>query len=106
MVHVRGVHHVSLRSTSGSGGEGMLLVASSRVGVVVYPRVPGELVGAGEALRAAWELAGVRLLAGVSADVPRLVLEAVEGLLAERTLVGTGQVCSRLFLGGIVLQHW
>jgi hypothetical protein len=35
---------------SGSGGGGsMLLVAASRVGVVVYPRVPGELVGAAEA---------------------------------------------------------
>ena len=55
-------------------------------------RVAGQLVGAREALGAARELAGVRLLAGMGADMPRLMLEAVEGLVAERALVGPGQI--------------
>ncbi len=71
------------------------LVAPTRVGVVVDSRVTGELVGSGELLAAAGELAGVRLLVGVRADVPGLVLEAVEGVgrqleqgLRERDLGG------------------
>lgn len=52
----------------------MLLVAASRVGVVVNARVPRQLVRPAEAFRAAWELAGVWLLARVGADVSRLVL--------------------------------
>jgi hypothetical protein len=74
----------------------LALVASPGVGVAVYPGVPGQLVGAGELLAAARELAGMRLLAGVSADVSGLMLQAVEGLVAERALVGTGQLVGRL----------
>ena len=70
----------------------LCLVPPSRVGVVVYPRVASQLVGAGKFLAAARELAGVWLLASMGADVPRLVLQAVEGLVAERALVGTGQL--------------
>jgi len=44
----------------------------------------------------------VGLLAGVGSNVASLVLETVEGLVAERALVGTGQVLSRLFLGGLL----
>jgi hypothetical protein len=66
----------------------LLAFATSRVRVVVDPRVSSELVGSAEALGAAWELAGVRLLAGMGADVPGLVLQAVKGLLADGTLVG------------------
>lgn len=51
-----------------------VLVASPRIGVVVYPGVAGKLVRPGELLAAARELASVRLLASVRADVPRLVL--------------------------------
>lgn len=65
----------------------LVLVAPPRVGVAVYPRVPGELIGAGEFLAAAWEVAGMRFLARVGPDVPRLVLKTVEGLLAQRALV-------------------
>jgi hypothetical protein len=63
------------------------LVASPRVGVVVDARMTSEFVGAGEFLGAARELASMRLLASVCANVPGLVLKAVEGLLTEWTLV-------------------
>jgi hypothetical protein len=66
----------------------LLAFASSRVWIVVDPRVSSELVGSAEALRAARELAGVRLLTGMGADVPGLVFQAVKGLLADGTLVG------------------
>lgn len=67
----------------------------------------GQLVRAGEALEAAGEVALVGLFARVCSDVAGLVLEPVEGLLAQRTLVrpgvrrgggggvGVGVVCSR-----------
>ena len=48
------------------------------------------------------------LLSGVGADVTSLVLETVEGLLAERALVGPGEVLSRLvvaLLAGVVEQR-
>lgn len=47
------------------------------------------------------------LLSSVGADVTSLVLETVEGLVAERALVRTGQVLSRFFvalLGGVLEQ--
>jgi len=102
---VLGLVHDSSLSGGGSGsscssGGGMLLVTASRVGVVVDARVTGQLVRAAEALCAAWELAGVRLLAGVSADVTSLVLEAVEGLVAQRTLVRARQVRAHVLLRG------
>lgn len=86
------VVHAGLDGGGGCGSRDMLLVAAARVGVVVYSRVARKLVGTAEALGAAGELAGVRLLAGVRPDVARLVLEAVEGLVAERALVGARQV--------------
>ena len=51
-----------------------------------------QLVRPAEALGAAWELAAVRLFAGMCADVACLVFEAVEGLIAQRTFVGARQV--------------
>lgn len=84
---------------SSCGGGGMLLVTTSRVGVVVNARVTGQFVRATEALRASRELAGVRLLAGVSSDVTSLVLEAVESLVAQRTLVRARQVRAHFSLG-------
>jgi hypothetical protein len=44
------------------------------------------------------------LLAGVSADVTGLVLQAVEGLVTERALVRTGEILARLFRGLLLLQ--
>lgn len=79
---------------------GLALVTTARVGVVVDSRVAGELVGARELLGAAGELAGVGLLAGVGADVSGLVLEAVEGLVAERALVRARKLC-RGVVGGL-----
>jgi hypothetical protein len=48
----------------------------------VNARVASKLIGSRELLAATRELAGVRLLASVSADVTSLMLEAVEGLVA------------------------
>ena len=67
-------------------------ISSLRVGIVVYPRVTSQLVGARELLAASGELTGVRLLAGVGSDVPGLVLETVEGLVAHGALVGSGEL--------------
>jgi hypothetical protein len=87
-------------------GDGVLFIAPTRVGIAVYPRVPGELVGSAEAFRAARESTGVGLLARVGPDMTGLVLEAVEGLLAQRALVRPGQVLSLVFLLGlVVLEH-
>lgn len=74
------------------------LVVPSRVGVVVNPRMTGELVRATEALRAAGELAGMRFLARMRANMSGLVLQAVEGTVAERALVRAREILSRLFL--------
>ena len=46
-----------------------------------------QLVRSAEALRAARKLAAMRLLAGVRSNMAGLVLEAVEGFIAERALV-------------------
>lgn len=70
----------------------LAFVAPSRVGVVVNPRVSSQLVRAGELLAASGELASVRLLSGVSANVSSLMLQAVECLLAERALVRSGKL--------------
>ena len=63
------------------------LVTSPCVGVIVYPRVSGKLIGAGEFLAAARELASMWFLSGMCSNVSGLVLKAVEGLIAERALV-------------------
>jgi len=65
----------------------------------MYSRVTGELVGAGELLAASRVLASVRLFSRVGADVSRLVLKAVEGLVAQGALVGTRQLVG--VLGGL-----
>jgi len=88
----RVVVHAGLDGGGGGCCCDVLLVAAARVGVVMYPRVARQLVGSAEALCAARELAGVRLLASVRPDMTRLVLEAVEGLVAKRALVRARQV--------------
>jgi len=45
------------------------------------------------------------LLSGVGADMASLVLQTVEGLVAERALVGPGEILSRLILLRGVLQQ-
>lgn len=74
----------------------LCLVTPSRIGIVVYPRVSSELIGTRESLCAARELTGVRLLARVRSNVSGLMLETVEGLIAERTLVRTWEILSVL----------
>ena len=73
------------------------LVASSRVWVVVYPRVSSQLIRATEAFRAAEKGAPMGLFARVCAYVSCLVLEAVKGLIAERAFVGSRQILSLVF---------
>lgn len=63
------------------------VLVAARVGVGVDPQVSRQLVGPAEALEAPGKRTGVGLLAGVGPYVSRLVLEAVESLGAERTLV-------------------
>jgi hypothetical protein len=74
----------------------LTLVAPARVGVVMYPGVTSQLVWARELLAAAGELAGVRLLSSVRSNMAGLVLQAMEGLVAERTFVWPGQLVRRL----------
>lgn len=47
----------------------------------------------------------MRLLSSVGADVAGLMLQAMEGLIAERALVRTGKVLARLFWGLLLLQE-
>lgn len=68
------------------------LVSPTRVGVVVYPRMAGELVRTGELLAATRVLAGVRLLASVRTNMPGLMLETVKSLVTKWALVRTRQL--------------
>jgi hypothetical protein len=87
------VDHATLDSL----GDGLLcLVTSPRVWVVVYPGMSGELVGSRELLCASRKLARVRLLSRMRPDVSGLMLEAMEGFVAKRTLVRSWQVLSVL----------
>lgn len=90
-------------SDSSLMGSSMLALAPPRVGVVVYSRVPGELIGARETFCATREGASMGLLSGVGTDVTGLVLQTVEGLVTKRTFVGTRKVLAGLFLGLLLL---
>jgi hypothetical protein len=79
----------------------MLLVASPRVGVVVYPRVTGELIRAAETFRASRKGAGMGLLASMCPDMAGLVLETVKGLLTQRALVRAREVLTSIILCGL-----
>lgn len=75
----------------GSGSEGgllLILVASSRIGVCMNPRVTSKLIRAAEPFRTSWECAAMRLLPSMCADVSSLMLKSVECLITERALVG------------------
>lgn len=67
-------------------------VASSSVRVHMYPYMPRQLIGTAEFFGAACMNTCVRLLSGVSSDMPRLVLQAMEGLGAHGTLVRSRHV--------------
>lgn len=74
----------------------LTLVATTRVGVVVDSRVSGEFIGARKLFATTRELAGVWLLARVSADMSCLVFKAVECLITERTFVRARKLICRL----------
>ena len=86
----------------GRQGLDTLWVVSSTVGVRVDPGVTSQFVRPAEALCTAGKSAGMRLLSGVSPDMPRLVLETVECLVAQVTLVGTRHFTLALLLVGHV----
>lgn len=85
----------------GAGAAPFAALATRRAHMGAH--VPLQLVAAAEALDAAWEVARVRFLASVRADVAPLVLEAVEALAAhialERPVVAfllrDSHLCSR-----------
>ena len=60
--------------------------------------VSGQLVGSREAFCASRELTGVWLLASVCSNVSGLMLKAVEGLIAEWTLVWSRQILSLVLM--------
>jgi hypothetical protein len=69
------VHQARLHDGGGGlGGDMVLLVPTSGVGIAVNAGVTGEFVRSAETLRAAGELAGVRLLAGMCSNVSGLML--------------------------------
>lgn len=74
----------------------LALVPTARVGVVVNARVTSQLIGAGELLAATGELASMRLLARVSANMSCLVFETMESLVTERALVRTRKLVGRI----------
>lgn len=99
LLHCRIVVHAGLHCCGrGLRRNTMLLVPATRVGVAVDARVARQLVGSAETLGAARELTGVRLLARVGANVSRLMLQTVEGLVAQRALVGSRQIRAVLVL--------
>jgi hypothetical protein len=67
----------------------LALVASC---VSMNALVSGQLVAPGETLLATREVASVRLLASMGANVACLMLQPVEGAIAEWTLIGTWRV--------------
>jgi len=77
-------------------------VVSSTVGIRVDTGMTSQFVRAAEALCTAGISAGVRLLSGVGPDVPGLVLEAMECLVAQVTLIGTRHFTLTMLLGGHV----
>lgn len=104
--HVSRVDHAVVLAGGGSGsGEVLGLVTAAGIGVVMNARVPSEFVRTAESLGAAGELAGVRLLAGVGANMPRLVLQTVECTVAEGAFVRPGQILAHLLGRGTSTLH-
>src|SRR5690242_9373773 len=79
------------------------MVLAPEVNVQEVKWLPGELIGAREPFCAARESASMGLLSSVGANVTGLVLQTVEGLVAQRALVGTRQVLAWLILGLLLL---
>lgn len=80
-------HHLRLQTVHQARVLRVALVATPRVWIAVYSRVTGQFVGPRELLAATRVLAGMRLLSCVCPNVPSLVFQSVEGLVAEWTLV-------------------
>ena len=104
------VDHSVVLAGGSSGGSGccceMLgLVVPSGIRVVVNSRMAGEFIGATEAFSAARELAGMRLLARMRANVSGLMLQTVESAVAERAFVRPREVLSYFAVCGTAAFH-
>lgn len=69
-------------SDGGCGEDMMGSMISSRVGIVMDPRVPGQLVGSTETFGAAGKSTGVWLLARMSSDMSGLMFQPMKGFIA------------------------
>ena len=78
-VGVEGGDVVGMAWTAVAADASAGLDVAAAVGVVVDSGVPCQLVGAGEAFRAAGKGAGVGLFARVGSYMPGLVFETVKG---------------------------
>lgn len=74
------------------------LVVASRVWIIMDSRVACEFIRSTEALCATRELAGVRLLAGVSANVSGLMLQTMECAVAQGTFVRSRKILTGLLV--------
>jgi hypothetical protein len=72
----------------------------------VNSRVSGKLVRPAESLGAASKAARMWLLTSVSSDMSSLMFQSVEGLVTERTFVGSWKICSVLVRGVLGLLLW
>lgn len=78
---VRGcIEGIMARMMAGAVRAGCAATVPTRVWIRMYPGVPRELVRTRESLRASRESTGMWLLARMRPDMPRLMLETVEGL--------------------------
>lgn len=77
-------------------------IVSSRVGIVVDPRIAGQLIGSRESLCAPGVMATVGLFASMCPNVSCLMLEPVECFLAEGALVRAREVWS-YFVGRAIV---
>jgi hypothetical protein len=77
----------------------------SRVGVVVYPRVPGQFVGSAKSLCAAWKLARMRLLTRMGSNMSCLMLKTVKSLITQRALVWSREILPVL-TSVLTTNHW
>src|SRR5579859_1802716 len=123
MISSRRRHHVRVERGRGRrvAGTGMLhtgqrlhaslCMVSSTVWVRVYPGVTSELVGPAEAFGTTRKGACMRLLSGMGANMPGLMLETMECLVAKRAFIGSWHFTLTLLLGGKVaivhrLRHY
>lgn len=88
-------------SSSGSNLCSSMFVPSSRVGVIVYPRMPSQFVRPAKSFGTTRKLACVWFFACMSPNVSRLMLQSVKRLVAHGTFVRTWKFLSWLITRGV-----